>query len=315
VLRLPSGAALTGARLAEWLDGGLPDAPGIAGLRYERYSVHVCGTEFIQTGRFRGEQLLAGLRVPVTGRWQARWERLESPGGRAGWAAATPQGRWVIAEAVLRPSLSQVLRPAFRLDCTGPWERSAAQHGTSVTVHAGALARRGGPGRGMEAELLYAGWDGSALESETDVRVGLSHRLRGAWGGRLLAGSRTALAMGTPAGLSGSDGPSELRFVMSYGALMAMYERGLLRAAAGPAVARSTWTWSGPESPPASSELVPGWVNEVALVLPVGRWLFLDIAYHDWLFGGSTPPAYLDVEPPEQRLRGASVSVGVGGRF
>jgi hypothetical protein len=106
----------------------------------------------------------------------------------------------------------------------------------------------------------------------------------------------------------------ELRSSSTVVGLLAMHERWLVRLATGPAVARVAWEWDGGDGA-SSSEWGIGWINELALAVPVAGPYFLDVSYHDWLFAPSTPPAYPGADAIELRLRGSTLSLGLGRRF
>lgn len=298
-LQLPWDTVVAGVALERWLAGELEGVLGLEDLRYqEARAVYICPGGAVQIGQFTGDQLLPGVRAPVKGRWLAHWRR---------------QGdSWGIDEAALGSSWLATIRLSVDADCVGAAEMERARRRTSASFHwGGAGMSRGGPGAGLTAELRYAGWTDPVHEATPAWRFGFGRGLTGSWGVRLLAGQTGESATA----VSPDRGRVGLESTMRYGTLMAMHERMFVRLAAGPAIVRSEWLWRGPEAPPSSSQLVAGWVNEFALMVPLGARTWLDLAYHDWLFGESTPPPYMEANPAAQRLRGSSLTVGIGGRF
>lgn len=295
-LQLPD-TILTGDVLDRFLTGDVEGFPRYERFAYEPAVLYLCPDGAVQVGRYTAYQNLPGAStpLPVVGRWWARW-------GRRG-------SEWEIESAALRPPWLRTTRLGVDPACVGPTETAMARRPTAVSVHWGGLWSHGGPAAGMEAELRYAGWRESSTRRATWT-IGASRRLVGGWGARVLVGQRQAATRATPPG----ENAVGLRSSSGIAALLAMHERWLIRVAAGPALAHVEWEWSGPDGP-ASSAWSVGWVNELALAIPVGETVFLDLGYHDWLFGDASPPEHLGVASPAQRLRGSSVSLGVGRRF
>lgn len=287
---------LAGEAVGRFWTAGAGDHPGYERVRYETGGVYVCPWGAIQIGRFTAEQRLpgAGSTLITEGRWLAHWREAD--------------GRWEIVDAALRPSLPQVSPFSFDAECVAPSEIAMGLHRTSVFLHWGGLWTHGGAGPGIEAHLSYAGL-GDAATTGSTWALGAGRRLIGPWGARAVLARRSAVGTGLRV-----EEPIELRASTTVVGLLAMHERWLIRVAAGPAVARVSWIWEGSDAP-SSSEWQAGWVNEVALAIPVRGRLFLDVAYHDWLFGARSPPDYLGVDGIAPTFRGSSVSIGLGGRF
>ena len=296
VLRLPD-TVLTGGVLTSFLAAEAEGLPRYQRPALETGRVYVCPEGVVQVGRYTwSEQLPGASRAVRMGRgWRALWERRGSA--------------WRITDAELDPGPLERTWLGIDPACVGPTQAGMARRPHAVSVHWSGLWSRGAPAPGVAEQLRYAGAEPSATHRSAWT-AGVGRRLSGPWGARLLAGWRRVTGGG-----SGPGGePVELRSTSAIVGLLAMHERWLVRLAAGPAAARVDWEWQGPE-PASSSDWSVGWVNEVALAVPVGGRFFLDVAYHDWLFGTSSPPAFLDGTGIDPRLRGSSLSLGLGGRF